>query len=200
MLAVTSDNIEAAASLRRQESEIMFVWQWRDILGGELKKIPPFSRITTTIYCRSDPGLTAMHDKLNKYICAAFQRWPVVVQWVSVAPTLSGWTFVVRFAIFLHHNMPFPFVSSSFSSRMQHHHQHRKDQKCKSHAMYSFPWKIYSRNHFPDFFDQIQDYISLIANSLFLYLATLVQVLNLQWLRTLPPSPTVRANLGVEAT
>ena len=140
------------------------------------KKIPPFSRITTTIYCRSDPGLTAMHDKLNKYICAAFQRWPVVVQWVSVAPTLSGWTFVVRFAIFLHHNMPFPFVSSSFSSIMQHHHQHRKDKKCKSHAMYSFPWKIYSRNHFPDFSDQIQDYISLIANSLFLYLATLVQV------------------------
>ena len=116
------------------------------------KKIPPFSRITTTIYCRSDPGLTAMHDKLNKYICAAFQRWPVVVQWVSVAPTLSGWTFVVRFAIFLHHNMPFPFVSSershvyiSFCSIMQHHHQHRKHQKCKSHAIYSFPWKIYSK-------------------------------------------------------
>ena len=122
---------------------------------------------------------------LIKYICAAFQRWPVVVQWVSAAPTLSGWTFVVRFAIFLHHNMPFPFVSSershvyiSFCSIMQHHHQHRKHQKCKSHAIYSFPWKIYSRNHFPDFSDQIQDYISLIANSLFLYLATLVQVLN----------------------
>ena len=40
MLAVTSDNIEAAASLRRQESQMMFVWQWRDILGGELKRSP----------------------------------------------------------------------------------------------------------------------------------------------------------------
>ena len=40
MLGVTSDNIEAAASLRRQESQIMFVGQWRDILGGELKKSP----------------------------------------------------------------------------------------------------------------------------------------------------------------
>ena len=29
------------------------------------KKIPPFSRITTTIYCRLDPGLTVMHDNLN---------------------------------------------------------------------------------------------------------------------------------------
>ena len=148
--------------------------QWRDILGGELKKIPPFSRIITTIYCRSDHGLTAIHEKLNKYICAAFQRWPVVVQWVSAAPTLSGWTFVVRFAIFLHHNMPFPFVFSetsriSFSSIMQHHHQHRKHQKCKSREKFVL-------KHFPDFSDQLQDYISLIANSLFLYLATLVQV------------------------
>ena len=36
----------------------------------------------------------------------------------------------------------------------------------------------YILKHFPDFSDQLQDYISLIANSLFLYLATLVQVLN----------------------
>ena len=168
--------------------------QWRDIPGGELKKIPSFSTIIITIYCRPDHGLTAMHEKLNKYICAAFQRWPVVVQWVSAAPTLSGWTFVVRFATFLHHNMPFPFVSSEtsrifFSSIMQHHHQHRKHQKCKSHAIYSFPWKIYSRAFSWFLWSTSGLHQSHRKQPLPLPSHTCSGWIHLQWLRALPPFP-----------
>ena len=131
---------------------------------------------------------------MNKYICAAFQRWPVVVQWVSAAPTLSGWTFVVRFAIFLHHNMPFPFVSSetsriSFSSIMQHHHQHRKHQKCKSHAIYSFPWKIYSKAFSWFLWSTSGLHQSHRKQPLPLPSHTCSGWIHLQWLRALPPNP-----------
>ena len=80
-------------------------------------------------------------------------------------------------------------VTYFFSSIMQHHHQHRKHQKCKSHAIHSFPWKIYSRAFSWFLWSTSGLHQSHRKQPLPLPSHTCSGWIHLQWLRALPPFP-----------
>ena len=125
--------------------------------------------------------------ELTKYDAFTFhpERWLVVARWVSAGLTQTGWTIAVRCSSFplIHHWTCGRHLK--YNSNKQSHHLSQSDFPQRGFQQFLsriiLVWSRLSSSSYPLFpsphsICHLQDYISLIANSLFLYLATLVQV------------------------